>query len=150
MAVLDDQELLVILDRARALLTDSSRWSGRHYAEDETGRWTPVGSAHAARFNLEGGLIRAAGRDTREALVAAFKVFGEVSPQALVRLKTSSPALTHAEALSLLDDAMAHLSAPPIPKNSEIRPIAGTSGGDDGVPEGTATSPHWGMIAGKK
>jgi hypothetical protein len=124
MAVLGDQELLIILDRARTLLSEPSSWSARYYAEDESGRWVPVGSSAAVRFNLEGALVHAAGRDVRGALPAIFELFGAVSAKALARLKTSPSALTYREAVSLLDETMAKLSQPSAPTRSEVRPRA--------------------------
>lgn len=124
MTALGDQELLVILNRARMLLSDPRNWSQKHYAEDETGRWTPVGSSAAVRFNLEGALVHAAGRDVRGALPGIFQIFGAVAPDALARIKTAPTTFTHAEVLSLLDEAMASLSAPSVPIRSELRPRA--------------------------
>lgn len=124
MAALGDQELLVILNRARTLLSEPSSWSSRYYAEDDSGRWVPVGSSAAARFNLEGALVHAAGRDVRGALPAIFELFGAVSATALARLKTSPSSLTYRDAVSLLDDTMAKLSQPSAPTRSELRPRA--------------------------
>lgn len=124
MTVLGDQELLVILNRARTLLTDPSHWASRHYAEDDTGRWVPVGSSRAVRFSLEGALVNAAGRDAREALPAILELFREVSSDAVVRLKPTSASLTHAEALELIDETMRRLSAPPVVTESGLRPSA--------------------------
>jgi len=124
MTALGDQELLVILNRARMLLSDPGNWSPRYYAEDEHGRWVPVGSSAAVRFNLEGALVHAAGRDVRGALPAIFEIFGAVSAEALARLKNASTSLTHREAVALIDDAMAKLSAPSVPTRSELRPRA--------------------------
>jgi hypothetical protein len=122
MTALGDQELLIILNRARTLLSDPHSWSGRYYAEDESGRWVPVGSSAAVRFNLEGALVHAAGRDVRGALPAIFEIFGAVSTTALARLKSAPSSLTHEDAITLLDDAMAKLSSPSIPTRSELRP----------------------------
>jgi hypothetical protein len=127
--VLVDQELLVILNRARTLLSDAHGWSSRYYAEDQSGRWVPVGSSAAVRFNLEGALVHAAGRDVRGALPAIFELFGEVSTRALARLKATPSALTYSEAVSLLDESMAKLSSPGVPRNSEVRPL--TAAADD-------------------
>jgi len=138
MTGLGSQELLVILRRARALLSDPSHWTGRHYAENAEGRWIPVGSSQATRFNLEGALVHAAGRDAREALAAIFDVFGEASPEILARLRsTLAPSLTHSEALALLDAAIVHLSFVAERKQSGTRLRAITP--DHAAPHGTKT-----------
>jgi len=139
MGRLGDQELLVILNRARTLLSDPSRWSDQHYAEDESGRWIPVGSSQAARFNLEGALMHAAGRDAREAIAAIFDVFAVTAPQELERLKRRpSSTLTHAEAIALLDQAMRQLSEPPVRKQSGVHPITVLPDGEE-MPEEAKT-----------
>lgn len=132
MSALGDQELLVILNRARTLLSDPRSWSSRYYAEDDEGRWVPVGSSAATRFNLEGALVHAAGRDVRVALPAILELFGVVSADARSRLKNAPASLTHSEALQLLDDTMAKLSSPNIPVRSELRPRAPDAAPRDG------------------
>jgi hypothetical protein len=116
---LSDQELLAIIRRAHVMLSDPTRWSGRHYAENAEGQWTPVGSKHARRFNLEGALVHAAGRDVRSALPVILAILHALAPEVLARMKaTSTQPLTHAEALGLLELAMAHLSFRPVRKQS--------------------------------
>jgi hypothetical protein len=119
MTVLGDQELLAIVRRAYTTLSDSSRWSARHYAEDSTGRWAPVGSEQARRFNLEGALMHAAGSDARSALAPILEIFQAIDPAAPARRRaTSTNLLTRSEALALLEAAMAHLSFRPVRKQS--------------------------------
>jgi len=119
MTVLDDQELLAIVRRAHTMLSDANHWCPRHYAEDAAGQWIPVGSEQAERFNLEGALVHAAGRDARSALAPILEIFRAVSPEALARLKTtSSAALTRSQALALLEAAIAHLSFRTVRKRS--------------------------------
>jgi hypothetical protein len=87
------------------------------------------------RFNLEGALVHAAGRDAREALAAIFEVFEAASPKARARLRTAAPLLTHSEALALLDQAMVYLGFPNARKQSTTRLRAVTP--DDEAPSGT-------------
>lgn len=113
---MDTGDLLDIIGRARRLLADPDRWSAHHYAEDENGRWVPVGSSRAVRFNLEGALVRSAGLRAREAMSAAAPVFRESSPGLYPRMFTTPRAMTRSEAFLLLDAAIAQLlpaGAPP-------------------------------------
>lgn len=119
MTVLGDQELFAIVRRAHTILSDAKHWTPRHYAEDAAGRWAPVGSEQARRFNLEGALVHAAGGNARSALAAILGVFREIAPEAPARMKaTATSSLTHPEALALLELAMAHLSVRPARKRS--------------------------------
>lgn len=138
MTELSDQELLAIVRRAYVTLSDPGRWSGRHYAENAEGQWTPVGSERARRFNLEGALVHAAGRDTRSALPAILDVFRTIAPEALDHMKaTSRSPMTHSEALELLEAAIAHLSFRPLRKQSgtHLRAVLP----DDVLPPGKKT-----------
>jgi hypothetical protein len=116
---LSDQELLSIVRIAYVTLSDPRRWSARHYAENAAGQWTPVGSKQAQRFNLEGALVHAAGRDARSAVPAILEVFDAIAPEARARMKATSTALlTHSEALELLESTIAHLSLRSVRKQS--------------------------------
>src|SRR5215471_6675308 len=100
--IVDSRELLEILTSARNLLSDASRWSADHIAADVNGRWVPVGSDGARRFNLQGAVIRAAGYRARDAMKAAENTLGSVSSTAFARVLTSPQVMTHSEALAWL------------------------------------------------
>ena len=96
-------ELLPIVRAARALVAKPEAWSARNYAEDETGRFVPVGDARAAKFNLEGALVRAAGLSARAAVDALTRLFS-TAPAALHASFFGAPrSWTRQQALDLLD-----------------------------------------------
>ena len=105
------RELLVILNSARDLLGDGSRWSPVHIAEDGDGRWVPVGDDSATRFNLVGAVIRAAGYRAREAMKAVESVLRTCSSEMFARTLTSARPMTHTEAVEWLETAAAALTA---------------------------------------
>lgn len=108
--IVDSRELLEILTSARNLLSDASRWSAVHIAADINGRWVPVGSDAARRFNLQGAVIRAAGYRARDAMKGAEGALGSVSSPTFARVLTSPQVMTHAEALAWLDTAISSLT----------------------------------------
>jgi hypothetical protein len=109
-AVVDVLELVEILTLARDLLADTSRWSSMHIATDENGRWVPVGHNDAARFNLQGAVIRAAGYRAREAMKVAESALRTCSSETFARTLMSPRPMTHAEALEWLDTAASILA----------------------------------------
>ena len=121
---MDSRELLEILTSARNLLSDASCWSAVHIAADVNGRWVPVGSDAARRFNLQGAVIRAAGYRARDAMKAAEGALQGVSSATFARVLTSPQAMTHTEALAWLDAAISSLT----PELSEqaMREVAGS------------------------
>ncbi|HVW29765.1 MAG TPA: hypothetical protein VHC69_30585 [Polyangiaceae bacterium] len=96
---------------ARDLLADRSRWSPVHIATDVDGRWVPVGDNNAVRFNLQGAVIRAAGRRARDAMKAAESALRTCSSEAFARTLVSPRAMTHTEALAWLHGAVSALAA---------------------------------------
>jgi hypothetical protein len=106
----DSRELLEILTSARNLLSDESRWSDVHIAADVDGRWVPVGSDAAVRFNLQGAVIRAAGYRARDAMKTAEIALGSALSVPFARALTSPQAMTHSEALAWLDAASSSLT----------------------------------------
>ena len=121
---MDSRELLEILSSARSLLADVSCWSAAHIAADGNGRWVPVGSNDARRFNLQGAVIRAAGHRAREAMKAAESALGSASSPGFARVLTSPHAMTHAQALAWLDSAIFTLT-PPLSEEA-MREVAGS------------------------
>ena len=106
-----NRELLSVVRAARMLVSDPAKWNRRNYAEDESGRWVPVGSDRAVTFNLMGALVRAAGASNRHALGPILQAFADTSPQFWGQW-TRDPLrpLTREQALMMLDRAIAHLS----------------------------------------
>jgi hypothetical protein len=99
------RELLEILAAARRLLADGSRWSPVHIATDANGRWVPVGTTDATRFNLQGAVIRAAGFRAREVMKDAESALRMRSSDTFAGMLASPRQMTHAEALAWLDTA---------------------------------------------
>jgi hypothetical protein len=120
----DSRELLEILSSARSILSDASCWAAAHIAADVNGRWVPVGSDDARRFNLQGAVIRAAGYRARETMKAVESALGGASSATFARVLTSPQAMTHTEALEWLDAAISSLT----PQLSEeaMREVAGS------------------------
>lgn len=104
------RELVEILRSARELLADISRWSPLHMATDENRRWVPVGNDNAARFNLQGAVIRAAGYHARDAMKTAENALRTCSSDAFASTLRSPRPMTHLEALEWLDAAIAVLA----------------------------------------
>jgi len=107
---MDPRELLAVLRRANTLVADAAKWTARNFAEDPAGKWTPVGSERATRFNLAGALIKSGGPAAREAMQALEKLFAGASLDPTV---LSSPGLTRTQALELLRWAMRRLEGDP-------------------------------------
>jgi hypothetical protein len=107
-----EDELLLIVRRARVILEDPERWSGHYFAADHAGHWVPVGNDGATRFNLDGALIRAAGDMGREAAAAIKSLFALSCPRLFHRVSSTTQPLTHKEALEVLDAAIERLCAP--------------------------------------
>jgi len=104
------RELLEILISARDLLADGSRWSPLHIAVDENDHWVPVGQINAARFNLQGAVIRAAGYRARDAIRAAENALRNCSLETFARTLITPRPMTHAEALEWLETAVSLLT----------------------------------------
>jgi hypothetical protein len=102
-------ELLKILHAARALVVAPERWTERNFAETATGKWVPVGSEHATRFNLAGALIKSAGGSVREAMTAFTKLLSDAPMELHARAWTEAQTLTRLEAVELLRYAMGRL-----------------------------------------
>jgi hypothetical protein len=109
--IVEVRELLEILNSARDLLADRFSWSPVHIATDKNGRWVPVGNRSAARFNLQGAVIRAAGSRARDAMKAAESVLRTCSSEAFASTLTSPRRMTHAEARAWLEAAISALTA---------------------------------------
>ncbi|HKP56909.1 MAG TPA: hypothetical protein VJV78_09315 [Polyangiales bacterium] len=102
-------ELLAILTKAHVVVTDARQWTARNFAEDDSGRWVPVGSDRATRFNLAGAVTRCAGSCAREA-IAAFEALLAAAPRELISgMLAHAHGLTREQALALLDWAMVRL-----------------------------------------
>jgi hypothetical protein len=99
--------LLHTLREARSLICSAERWIPRGFAEDADGRWRPVGSDDAVRFSVLGALVRVGG-GSRELAQSARKLLQECAPETYARM--ASATLTHADALTMLDAAVARLA----------------------------------------
>jgi hypothetical protein len=104
-------ELLGILVSARDMLADESRWSPVHIATDEDGRWLPVGSHQASRFNLQGAVIRAAGHRARDAMKTTESALRACSSAKFATTLTVPRPMTQVESLDWLDTAISSLAA---------------------------------------
>jgi hypothetical protein len=80
-------------------------------AADDHGRWLPVGSDEATRFNLRGAVIRVAGHRARDAVKALEDALRGCSSATFAATLTSPTPLTHAESLWWLDQAIERLRA---------------------------------------
>ena len=104
-------ELLAILRKAHAVVADSRQWTARNFAEDELGRWVPVGSQRATRFNLAGAVTRCAGASAHE-VIGALEMLLSAAPRELKpEMLGYSQGSTQEQALSLLAWAMTRLEA---------------------------------------
>lgn len=104
-------ELLRILRNTRTLVADSTHWTADNFAEDDTGKWVPVGSEHATRFNLAGALIRSASSAARDAMSALQRLLCS-APRALAQLPwANTRGIMRAQALDLLDWSISRLEA---------------------------------------
>ena len=102
-------ELLEILHAAKALLSAPERWTERAFAETDEGKWVPVGSEHARRFNLAGAVIKSAGASVRETMSALTKLLHDAPAELDPLHWTQATGLTRTQALELLDWAMERL-----------------------------------------
>ena len=82
-----------------------------HIATDEDGRWVPVGSGSAVRFNLLGAVIRTAGFRARDAMKTAESALLVCSSETFARTLSSPRPMRHAEALAWLEGAISALRA---------------------------------------
>lgn len=99
-------DLLAILRKTKSLVADPSRWAEHNFAEDPAGKWVPVGSEAATRFNLAGAFMRSAGASSREAA----RAFGALLSTAPSWLATEhwwfARGLTRTQALDILEWAI--------------------------------------------
>ena len=102
-------ELREILKMAHEIVANPARWTERNFAEDEQGRWAPVGSQKAVRFNLAGAMIKSSGTSSR----AAMQAFAELTCLAPAELDVEqwrhARGLTRSHALALLEWAIQRL-----------------------------------------
>jgi hypothetical protein len=123
-------ELHAIVRKAHLLIADSARWAERHFAEDKSGKWVPVGSRDAVRFNLAGAMIKSAGRSAQEA-TRAFAELLCVAPAGLETIRwRHAEGLGRSEALELLRWALARLDSLNAQQRSvdDLAPVASTKG----------------------
>jgi len=102
--------LLRTLRQGRALIAIEDRWIPRGFAQDRQGRWCPVGSESAARFSVLGAIVRVGG-GSRDVLALARRAFQHVGPELYEKLINEELSFSHAEAMDLLDRAIARLDA---------------------------------------
>lgn len=102
-------ELLVILRKTQALIADARRWTGCNFAEDEAGRWVPVGSERAVKFNLAGALIKSAGTMSRQATHAFTELLTRAARPVDSLMLSGPDQRLHSQALEVLAVAIEQL-----------------------------------------
>jgi hypothetical protein len=104
-------ELRAIVRKTLELIADSTRWTERYFAEDKSGKWVPVGSQEAVRFNLAGAFINSAAPASREA-VRAFTELLCAAPAGLETFRwRHAHGLGRSQALELLHWALGRLDS---------------------------------------
>jgi hypothetical protein len=101
--------LLKILRAANALVATPERWTVRNFAETAVGKWVPVGSEHASRFNLAGAVIKSAGASVREAMREFTTLLSDAPAELHPRHWAQAQGLTRTQAVELLGWAMVRL-----------------------------------------
>lgn len=104
-------ELIAILRKTQSLIADPRRWTEHHFAEDKAGKWVPVGSEHAVRFNLAGAVIRSAGPASREAMRALTELLSNTALMVDSRVLGQAHGVLHSQALELLGLAIRQLES---------------------------------------